>query len=195
MNLSPARKFVLAFVFGLIAVFGFAPFSLFPLPILALSMLFWLWLQATSTRQAVWLGFVFGMGLFCGGVGWIYVALHDYGDMNFILALLGTALFCAVNATLPALAGYVQAKMRAPIWVRMALLMPASWVLMEWLRGLLFTGFPWLSAGYSQVPNSPLAGYAPTFGVFGARPNEFINNANALGVMPALLAASPHAMS
>ena len=167
VNLSPARKFVLVFAFGLLAVFGFAPFSFFPLVILALAALFWLWLQAASTREAVWMGFVFGMGLFCGGVGWIYVALHDYGDMNFVLALLGTALFCAVNAALPMLAGYVQAKLRAPVWARLALVMPASWALMEWLRGLLFTGFPWLSVGYSQVPNSPLAGYAPTFGVFG----------------------------
>ena len=167
MNLLPARKFVLAFVFGLLAVFGFSPFTLFPLLILALAALFWLWLQATSVREAVWLGFIFGMGLLCGGVGWIYVALHDYGDMNFLLALLGTAMFCAVNAALPALAGYIQAKLHAPVWARLALVMPASWALMEWLRGLLFTGFPWLAVGYSQVPTSPLAGYAPVFGVFG----------------------------
>jgi apolipoprotein N-acyltransferase len=160
-------------------VLGYAPFGIFPLPILALAVLFWLWSRAERPAQAAWLGLSFGMGLFCFGIGWIYVALHIYGYMHPILAALATALFAAVNATLPALAGYVQARLR-PFVVSLSnherpfdmgawilLVMPAIWTLAEWLRGLLFTGFPWLAVGYSQVPNSPLAGYAPLFGVYG----------------------------
>jgi apolipoprotein N-acyltransferase len=76
-------------------------------------------------------------------------------------------LFAAVNASIPALAGYVQAKFKGAATLRILWVMPAIWALAEYLRGFLFTGFPWLSVGYSQVPNSPLAGYAPIVGVLG----------------------------
>jgi apolipoprotein N-acyltransferase len=159
--------YFLAILAGIVAVPGFAPFGLFPLPAFSLAALFWLWSRAERPAQAAWLGFSFGMGLFCAGVGWIYVALHIYGYMHPVLAALATAAFAAVNAALPAAAGYAQAKFKASINLRLLLVMPAIWTLAEWLRGLLFTGFPWLSMGYSQVPHSPLAGYAPVFGVFG----------------------------
>jgi apolipoprotein N-acyltransferase len=179
-----ASPYLHAFIAGVIAVFGFAPFGFFPLTVLALAALFWLWSRAERPAHAAWLGLSFGMGLFCAGIGWIYVALHVYGYMHPILAAIATALFAAVNATLPALAGYVQAKIK-PFVVSLSnheqtpfdklrangawlvLIMPAIWTLAEWLRGLLFTGFPWLTFGYSQAPYSPLAGYAPVFGVYG----------------------------
>ena len=162
-----ANPYLIAFIAGALAVLGFAPFDLFPLPLLALAVLFWLWSRFPHPLQAAGLGFVFGMGLFIFGIGWIYVALHVYGSMHPLLAALATALFAAVNATLPALAGYLQARCRVPSSVRILWLMPALWTLAEWVRGFLFTGFPWLSVGYSQVPHSPLAGYAPLFGVYG----------------------------
>ncbi|HHW63541.1 MAG TPA: hypothetical protein GX403_06225, partial [Rhodocyclaceae bacterium] len=48
-----------------------------------------------------------------------------------------------------------------------AALFGALWLLAEWLRGVVFTGFPWLALGYSQTPPSPLAGYLPLIGVYG----------------------------
>jgi apolipoprotein N-acyltransferase len=181
VNKFITSPYLQAFVAGAIAVFGFAPFGLFPLPGLALAVLFLLWSRAERPAQAAWLGFAFGMGLFCVGISWIYVALHVYGYMHPILAAIATALFAAVNATLPALAGYAVHRVGALLapsprrgegrgegqHLKILFIMPAIWTLAEWLRGLLFTGFPWLSIGYSQVPNSLLDGYAPLLGVYG----------------------------
>ena len=65
------------------------------------------------------------------------------------------------------LAGYLFAAAALSDGARLMLFLPAVWTLLEWTRGWLFTGFPWLATGYSQVPASPLAGYAPVFGIYG----------------------------
>ena len=155
-----------ALLAGLSCVFGFAPFGIFPIPVLALAVLFALWQRAGTPRIAAWLGFAFGLGLFSAGIGWIYVALHDYGDMPMLLALPATMLFAAFLALFTALAGYAQARFPVTYGLRTMLVMPAAWVSVEWLRGVIFTGFPWLTLGYAHS-ESPLAGYAPLFGVYG----------------------------
>jgi len=161
------KSLAAAFAAGLLCVFGFAPFGVFAVPVLALAALFVLWSRADSRSAAAWLGFSFGLGLFVAGIGWIYVALHDYGGMPLPLALPATLLFAAFIALFPALAGYMQARFSANNkMLRMVLTMPAAWVLIEWLRGTIFTGFPWLAMGYAHSDN-PLAGYAPLFGVYG----------------------------
>jgi len=167
MNIQRLNKSALAFSAGLLAVFGFAPFGLFPLSVFALAVLFTQWLRAENAWAAARIGWAFGFGLFGAGIGWIYIALHDYGDMPSLLALPVTALFAAFLALFPAVVGYAQARLPGPAWMRMTLVMPALWVLIEWLRGLIFTGFPWLAFGYSQAAASPLAGYAPLLGVYG----------------------------
>ena len=157
---------MLAFGAGLLAFFGVAPFRVFPLTVISLALLFALWSRADNRRNAAWLGFAFGLGIYGSGISFIYVALHDYGEMHFLLAALVTLLAGAFLALFSAVAGYAQACLRAPLWMRMVLAMPASWALLEWLRGLAFTGFPCMLAGYSQV-ESPLGGYAPIMGVYG----------------------------
>lgn len=159
-------KFILAFILGLLTVPGFAPFHVFPLPVLTLAVLFHLW-RHTPPRHAALTGFFFGLGFFGAGVSWVYVSMHDFGAMPAPLAVAATLLFCAILALFPALAGLAQAWGRHRPAVRMLLLAPALWVAAEWLRGWVFTGFPWLAIGYSQVPASPLAGFAPLLGVYG----------------------------
>jgi apolipoprotein N-acyltransferase len=140
---------------------------MFPLPVVTLAGLFYLWSQAGTPRAAAVTGLAFGLGLFLFGVSWVYVSLHDYGAMPAPLAAIATFLFCVILALFPAVAAYACARPAVPHAVRCGLLAPAAWTLSEWMRGWFFSGFPWLAAGYSQVPASPLAGYAPVLGIYG----------------------------
>ncbi|HET7833694.1 MAG TPA: apolipoprotein N-acyltransferase [Gallionella sp.] len=160
------KKYGLALLAGALCVFGFAPFGVFPVPVLALAVLFVLLQQAAMPHVAARLGWCFGLGLFSAGISWIYVALHDYGAMPLVLAAPATLLFAAFLALFPALATYLQARFAVPHWTRTVLVIPSLWVLLEWVRGMIFTGFPWLTLGYAHS-NSPLAGYAPLLGVYG----------------------------
>jgi apolipoprotein N-acyltransferase len=165
--LSLDRTSLAAAALGAGTVAAYAPLYLYPLSIVTVAMLVWLWNQAASARRAAALGWWFGLGLFLTGVSWVYVSLHDFGAMPAPLAALATLLFCAFLALFPAAAAYVYSKLRAPTSVKLTLALPAIWMLTEWVRGWVFTGFPWLALGYAQVPLSPLAGYAPIFGVYG----------------------------
>jgi apolipoprotein N-acyltransferase len=166
MLLGRYSTFAFPFLLGAATVLGFAPFSLLLLPIITLAIMLRLW-QRQVPRQAARSGFAFGFGLFLCGVSWVYVSLHDFGAMPAPLAGAATLLFCAYLALFPALAGYLFAKSQLPGGLKLVLFMPAVWMLLEWTRSWLFTGFPWLAIGYSQVPASPLAGYAPVLGIYG----------------------------
>jgi apolipoprotein N-acyltransferase len=168
VSLAP---FLIAAVLGSVSVAGFAPLELFPLPIIALAGLLRLWQDTSTPHRAALLGFIWGLGFFLTGVSWVYVSLHDVGGMAAPLAVIATVLFCCWLAVFPALVGYLyrrlmQTETRAGFW-RNALLFAGLWVLSEWLRGVLFTGFPWLALGYSQTPPSPLAGFAAVLGSYG----------------------------
>ena len=162
---APLRHLA-AFAAGAAAVAAFAPVQWSPLAPLALAFLFHLWLRADSPRRAALLGYAFGLGHFGAGVSWIYVSLHDFGAMPAPLAAIATALYCAYLALFPALVGSLQARLGAVRPCASSCSFPALWMLAEWLRGWLLTGFPWLAAGYSQI-DTPLAGFAPLLGVYG----------------------------
>ncbi len=167
MIAAPQRAWSLAgtgFVAGGIAVAGFAPLGLAPLTVLALAALAWLGQESPSARAACWAGYGFGLGLFAFGIPWIYIALHVFGAMPSALAMLATGIFAAFLALYPALALYAAKRMAPMSW---SIAFATAWTLSEWLRGWVFTGFPWLAMGYSQTPWSPLAGYAPVLGVYG----------------------------
>ena len=171
---------------GAAAVLGFAPFYAWPVPVASLAVLFLVWSRSGSALQAAISGYAFGLGLNLAGVSWVFVSLHEFGHMPAALAALATFLFCAFLALFPAAAGWLARRLPSAGAAGILAAMPAAFVLLEWVRGWLFTGFPWLAMGYSQAPAGPLAGFAPLLGVYG------VSLAVALaGALLAAFAASP----
>jgi apolipoprotein N-acyltransferase len=159
---APVKAPLLAMLLGAFSVLGFAPYYLFPAPILGLLGLFYLWLKTDALRGAWILGFSYGLGLYGVGIYWIYISLHTFGGMPWWFAGFCTFCLCAFMALFPALVGYFSKRFGYFI-----LSAPVLWGLSDWVRSWIFTGFPWLTMGYSQVPHSPLAGYMPIVGVYG----------------------------
>ena len=145
---------------------AFAPLHWFFCAPLSLALLFYFWQAPTANpKSRLRDGFLYGLGYFGGGVSWLYDTLHVNAMTPAPVALGCTLLLIGYLALFPLLAaGLVnRAAARCRVW----LAMPAAWVLAELLRGVLFSGFPWLTLGVSQAPASPLAGWAPVIGAYG----------------------------
>ncbi|MCP5196316.1 MAG: apolipoprotein N-acyltransferase [Gammaproteobacteria bacterium] len=162
----PLLTDLLAFTAGALSTLAFAPFGLWPFAILLPVVLLWSWDHATP-RQAALRGGLFGLGLFGCGIYWIYISLHDYGNAPALFAALATFAVVWLMALYPAVVGWLLIRWGPPPGSRRWLLaFPALWTLLDWIRSWLFTGFPWLALGYSQI-DAPLGQFAPYLGVFG----------------------------
>jgi len=156
-----------ALISGAALPLAYSPYDFYPLAIIAPSCLVYLWLRATPSKAFVF-GYLFGLGMFGVGVGWLHISINLFGGVNLAGAYILTLVFVAFIALFPALAGYLGARLRHHDYPRFSalLLIPAVWTLLEWIRSWFFTGFPWLNLGYSQI-DSLLQGLAPVTGVFG----------------------------
>lgn len=157
---------VMATAAGAVQVLAFAPFGYHWIAPLTLALLLLLW-SAAKPLQAAITGYCFGFGHFVAGTYWLYISLNILGGLWPPLAILLMLVLVAALACYVAAAGYLVVKLapRDGLW-RWLGVFPAAWLVCEWLRGWLFTGFPWLSVGYSQV-DTPLAAAAPVAGVYG----------------------------
>ena len=162
-----ASGLLLPAVAGAACVFGFAPFYAWPVPIVSLALLLYTFARSGTPLRAFLSGFAFGLGYFLAGVSWVFVSLHEFGSMPAPLAAAATFLFCAYLALFPAGAGWATLRFGPASNAGRLAFAAAALVVFEWLRGWLFTGFPWLNLGTSQAPASPLAGYAPLVGAYG----------------------------
>lgn len=153
---------MLPFLLGAFAVAGFSPYYFYPITIASLIGLFYLWQKSSTAKHAALIGFMFGLGLFGLGIYWIYISLHDFGGMPWWMASFSTLVLCAFLSLFPATVGALSKRVNYSL-----LCIPLFWALSEWVRSWIFTGFPWLTVGYSQVPHSPLVGYLPVIGIYG----------------------------
>jgi apolipoprotein N-acyltransferase len=161
------RLFIIAILAGAILPGAFAPHHFWPLAVFSPAILQWVWLRHHTLKQAFMSGLGYGLGMFGMGVSWVFVSIHRYGNTNIPLAVLITTLFVMVLALFIATQGYVLKRFFRGNTTAFCLLgFPSSWVLFEWLRSWLLTGFPWLYLGYSQL-ETPLSGYAPIMSVYG----------------------------
>jgi len=110
------------------------------------------------------LGLVFGVGYFVVGLWWLYISLHDVGGMNTSLACMGVFLLSAYVALYFSLA-----TLAIPLFKKSrlsGLFLASSWVLAEFLRGYILTGFPWMGFAEAQV-SGPFLSLAPYLGGLG----------------------------
>jgi apolipoprotein N-acyltransferase len=125
-----------------------------------------LWsLQGTQPKQAFLLGFLFGGVFYVGLIYWIVIVLGRYGYLPFWVSVPALLLLAAYMSIYPALfaAGLTWAgRTFSPLW-----LAPVLWVALDFIRGWLFSGFPWLDLGYTQFRNTIILQNADLFGHHG----------------------------
>ena len=165
-----ALPMLVAALAGFSSLFSFQPYAWWPVQMVALAWLFYQAGMDTSVKRSLFVGWGFGFGWSVAGMHWLYVAITVYGGMPAPVAAVAIALLAVYMGMFSALATgaatWLRRRWSLPVPAFLLLVLPVMWGLSEWVRGWMFTGFPWASSGYAHNI-SPLAGYAPIIGVFG----------------------------
>jgi apolipoprotein N-acyltransferase len=165
------RRLLLAFLAGAASVLALPPTSIWPVPFVTFPVLVWLVDGAAAGRlggvpAAAAAGWWFGFGYFLAGLYWVgYAFLVDADRFGWLLPLAVVALPAGM-ACYTAL-GLALARV---IWTRGAMRILALAVALtaaEWLRGHLFSGFPWNAYGYALITPLWLAQGAALIGTWG----------------------------
>ena len=157
--LAFSTLFILGALIALAAELPYGGWVQIPL----LSLVWWRFsLQTEGLRKHyLFSGIVFGLGYFVVGLWWLYISLHDVGGMNPLLSCMAVFLLSAYVSLYFSLACFSLHCFKSSRFS--GLFLASSWAVAEYLRGALFTGFPWMGLAESQV-NGPFASIAPYFG-------------------------------
>jgi apolipoprotein N-acyltransferase len=155
---------------GAASLLSFAPFGWWPLQFPALAWLFYQVGMGSSVRRATLLGWAFGFGWSVAGMYWLSIALTRFGHLPVVLAAIAIALLGLYMGLFGALAAgsasWLRKRWALPVPAFLLLVFPVTWGVSEWMRGWVFTGFPWAAAGYAHN-TAPLGGFAAVLGVYG----------------------------
>ncbi|HEU4852218.1 MAG TPA: apolipoprotein N-acyltransferase [Telluria sp.] len=165
-----ARPMILAALAGFASILSFEPYGWWPVQLLVLGWLFYQVGMDTSVKRSAWIGWAFGFGWCVAGMHWLYIAMNTYGAMPAPIAALAIVLLGAYmgiyGAFATGMASWLRKRWSLPVKSFLLVALPIGWGIGEWLRGWVFTGFPWANAGYAHN-DAPLAGYAAIVGVYG----------------------------
>lgn len=183
--MAALRTFSLALLLGALSAFGFAPYGLWPLTIACLMALVAMLRGARGIRRAGAIGWWFGFGQFCVGLNWIATAFTYQAAMPAWLGWVAVVLLSLYLAVYPALAAGAARLLGRD---RPGLFLAATWIVGEYLRATLFTGFPWNPLGVIWVPLLPVAGLARLIGTYGLSGLTILFAAGLLAALRALIA-------
>lgn len=158
-------KKILSFLLGSISVFALPPNYIIISMFIGFSGLLYLLNNAKSKKNAFALGYFFGFGFFAFGLSWIVNALMlDLPRLGWLipLTLIGSGGFFGLFVAFPALLTFYGKNIAQKICIFSSL-----WVIFEWIRSFIFSGFPWNLLGYSLAFNPANIQFAAVAGTYG----------------------------
>ena len=157
---------LLATTGGLLLSLAFPPIGFDFLVWVAFIPLFWSLRLASRPHMALFCGAIFGFGFFLVDLSWIYDTLIIHGHFSRIMAIAVFLAMIIFLSIFPAIFAYLVA-LFSENGIGLAAIAPFLWVAQEYLRSMLFTGFPWDLVGYSQANHLLLVQVADVTGVYG----------------------------
>ncbi|CAM3068669.1 Apolipoprotein N-acyltransferase [Sphingomonas antarctica] len=157
--------YLIALAAGLMSALGFAPTGWWLLSYAGFAALLMLVQQAQTWRGAALLGYAFGFGQFVVGLNWIAGAFRYQETMPVWLGWVAVVLLSAYLAVYPAMMALAAWRFRAKPSAY-ALAAAAAWIVAEWLRATMFTGFAWNPAA-AALADTPARGLARLVGTYG----------------------------
>ncbi len=160
------RAAALALVLGASAALAQPPFHALPLLLPAFVGLVWLIDGRRRLVGAGLIGWMFGLGYFLVGLHWVANAFLVDASRHALVMAPAVFGLAAGMALFPALAAVAARRAPGGDW-RRPVVLALAWVVLEWVRGWLFTGFPWSLIGHAAAFSDPLMQGASIAGVFG----------------------------